>query len=71
MESDSGLLRWLKVPFLYSALQAVTVAPRRANDITLDINPDCVAYAQRTYGARGTFVWANCNRFAGICDSHE
>jgi SAM-dependent methyltransferase len=89
MESDSGLLRWLKVPFLYNAFQAAvgaTALRRRliqnhvrakAGDklidigcgsapvlqwlpdveyIGLDINPDCIALARRTYGNRGTFV---------------
>lgn len=89
MESDSGLLRWLKVPFVYNAFQAAvgaTAARRRliqnhvrtkAGDkiidigcgsapvlqwlpdveyIGLDINPDYIAHARRTYGTRGTFV---------------
>jgi SAM-dependent methyltransferase len=89
MESDSGLLRWLKVPSLYNAFQAVVggtalrrrlirnhVRPKpgdkvidigcgsapalqwlaRVEYIGLDINPDCIALAQRTYGNRGTFV---------------
>ena len=55
MESDSGLLRWLKVPFLYNGFQAVTVASRRGVHCPR-INPDCLAYAQRTYDTRGTFV---------------
>ena len=89
MESDSGLLRWLKVPFLYNAFQAAVAATalrrrliqnhvwtaaviqssqsgavRRqcylglpdVEYVALNINQDCVAYTQRTYGARGTFV---------------
>jgi hypothetical protein len=89
MESDSGLLRWLKLPFLYNVFQAAvgaTALRRRlvqnhvrakAGDkvidigcdsapilqwlpdveyIGLDINPDCIALAGRTYGTRGTFV---------------
>ena len=31
MESDSGLLRWLKVPFLYNALQAAVAATALAS----------------------------------------
>jgi hypothetical protein len=34
--------------------------------ITLDINPDCIAYAQRTYDTRGLSFCANRNWFAGI-----
>ena len=89
MESDSGLLRWLKVLFLYKAFQAAvgaTVLLRRliqnhvwteaviessksgavrrqryrgrpdVEYMALDINPDCIAHARRTYDTRGTFV---------------
>src|SRR5215211_824419 len=89
MESDSGLLRWLKVPSLYNAFQAVVggntlrrrlirnqvrskpgdkvidigcgSAPAlqwlsRVEYVGLDINSDCIALAQRTYGNRGAFV---------------
>jgi SAM-dependent methyltransferase len=89
MESDSGLLRWLKVPFLYNAFQAAVgatalrrrlieryVRPKSGDKVIdigcgpapalrwlpevkyvgLDINPECIALAQRTYGSRGTFV---------------
>lgn len=89
MQCDSGLLGWLKVPFIYDAFQAAvgaTALRRRliqnhvrpkTNDkvidigcgsapalqwlpeveyIGLDINPDCIALARRTYGSRGTFI---------------
>ena len=89
MESNSGLLRWLKVPFLYNAFQAAVgattlrrrlieryVRPKSGDKVIdigcgpapalhwlpdvkyvgLDINPECIALAQRTYGSRGTFV---------------
>jgi SAM-dependent methyltransferase len=89
MESDSGLLRWLKVPSLYNAFQAAVgatalrrrlieryVRPRPGDKVIdigcgpapalewlrdvdyvgLDINPECIALAHRTYGSRGTFV---------------
>jgi SAM-dependent methyltransferase len=89
MQSDSGLLRWLKVPFLYNVFQAAVGgnalrrrliqnhARARAGDkvidigcgpaqalqslpdveyIGLDINPDYIAFARRTYGDKGTFV---------------
>jgi SAM-dependent methyltransferase len=89
MQCDSGLLGWLKVPFLYNAFQAAVgaTALRRklienhvrakpgdkvidigcgsapalqwlpeVEYIGLDINPDCIAFARRTYGSKGTFV---------------
>jgi SAM-dependent methyltransferase len=89
MQSDSGLLRWLKVPLVYNVFGAVVGANAlrrrliqnhvRAQPgdkvidigcgsaqalhflpdveyIGLDINPDCIAFARRTYGSRGTFV---------------
>jgi cyclopropane fatty-acyl-phospholipid synthase-like methyltransferase len=89
MQCDSGLLGWLKVPFVYNAFQAAvgaTALRRRLIEnrvrakpgdkvidigcgsaptlqwlpaveyIGLDINPDCIALAQRTYGSRGTFI---------------
>ena len=89
MQCDSGLLHWLKVPFLYNAFQAAvgaTALRRRliqnhvraksgdkvidigcgsalalqwlpeAQYIGLDINPDYIAFARRTYGSKGTFV---------------
>jgi SAM-dependent methyltransferase len=89
MQSDSGLLRWLNVPFMYNTFSAAVGANAlrrkliqnhvRAKPgdkvidigcgsalalqwlpevqyIGLDINPDCVAFARRTYGAKGTFV---------------
>jgi SAM-dependent methyltransferase len=98
MESDSGLLRWLKVPSLYNAFQAVVGGPAlrrrlfrnhvrskpgdkvidigcgsapalqwlaRVEYIGLDINPDCIALAQRTYGNRGAFVVGDPQSFRG------
>ncbi len=92
MQCDSGLLGWLKVPFLYNAFQAAvgaTALRRRLIEnhvrakpgdkvidigcgsaptlqslpdveyVGLDINPDCIALAQRTYGNRGTFIVGN------------
>src|SRR2546421_12134127 len=89
MQSDSGLLRWLNVPFVYNAFSAAVGANalrRRLIEnhvrakpgdkvidigcgsalalqwlpevqyMGLDINPDCVAFARRTYGAKGTFI---------------
>lgn len=89
MQCDSGLLGWLKVPFLYNAFQAAvgaTALRRRLIEnhvrakpgdkvidigcgsapalqwlpevqyIGLDINPDYIAFAGRTYGTKGTFV---------------
>jgi ubiquinone/menaquinone biosynthesis C-methylase UbiE len=31
--------------------------------IGLDINPDCIAFARRTYGGKGTFGSVTCGRF--------
>ncbi|MGE5212199.1 MAG: class I SAM-dependent methyltransferase [Nitrospirota bacterium] len=89
MQCDSGLLGWLRVPFLYNAFQAAvgaTALRRKVLEkhvrakpgdkvidigcgsaptlqwlpeveyIGFDINPDCIALAQRTYGSRGTFI---------------
>ena len=89
MQCDSGLLGWLKVPFLYNAFQAAVgatalrrklienhVRPKPGDKIIdvgcgsapvlqslpavdyigLDINPDYIAHARRTYGSRGTFI---------------
>jgi ubiquinone/menaquinone biosynthesis C-methylase UbiE len=89
MQSDSGLLRWLNVPFVYNAFSAAVGANTlrrkliqnhvraKSGDkvidvgcgsalalqwlpevhyIGLDINPDCIAFAARTYGTKGTFV---------------
>src|SRR6266700_5897352 len=92
MQSDSGLLRWLKMPFLYNLFQGVVGgnALRRSiiqtrvlatpgdkvidigcgtaqalqslpdvEYLGLDINPDYVAFARRTYGDKGIFVVGN------------
>jgi SAM-dependent methyltransferase len=89
MQSDSGLLRWLNIPFVYNAFSAAVganalrrkliqnhVRAKRGDKlidigcgsalalqwlpevqyIGLDINPDCIAFASRTYGTKGTFV---------------
>ena len=88
MQSDSGLLRWLNVPFVYNAFSAAVGANAlrrkliqnhvRAKPgdkvidigcgsaqalhwlpevqyIGLDINPDYIAFARRTYGSQGNF----------------
>jgi cyclopropane fatty-acyl-phospholipid synthase-like methyltransferase len=92
MQCDSGLLGWLKIPFLYNAFQAAvgaTALRRRLAQnhvrakpgdkvidigcgsapilqwlpeveyLGLDINPDYIAVARRTYGRRGTFIVGN------------
>ena len=89
MQSNAGLLRWLKAPFLYNLFQGVVGgnalrrriiqnrARARSGDkvidigcgpaqalqslpdveyLGLDINPDYIAFARRTYGSKGTFV---------------
>jgi SAM-dependent methyltransferase len=89
MESNAGLLRWLKVPFLYNLFQGVVGgnalrrriiqnhARARPGDkvidigcgpaqalqslpdveyFGLDIDPDYIAFARRTYGDKGNFV---------------
>ena len=98
MQSDSGLLRWLKGFFLYNVFQeavgAKSVRRRiiqnhvRAQPgdkvidvgcgsaqalhflpdveyIGLDINPDCIAFARRTYGSNGTFVVGDTQSLRG------
>ena len=98
MQCDSGLLGWLKVPFLYNAFQAAvgaTTLRRRLIEnhvrakpgdkvidigcgsapalqwlpeveyIGLDINPDCIALARRTYASRGTFIVGNPQSVGG------
>src|SRR5438093_9359769 len=92
MQSHSGLLRWLKVPFLYNVFQAavggnalrrrliqnhararpgdkvidIGCGPAQALQslpdveyLGLDIDPDYIAFARRTYGDKGTFVIAD------------
>jgi SAM-dependent methyltransferase len=98
MQSDSGLLRWLKVPCLYNVFQAVvggTALRRRiiqshirakpgdkvidigcgparvlqslpaVKYFGLDINPDYIAFARRTYGDKGTFVVGDTRSLRG------
>jgi SAM-dependent methyltransferase len=98
MESNSGLLRWLKVPFLYNAFQSAVAGsalrrrffekhvrtkagdkvidigcgPVRALQslpdveyVGFDINPDCIAFAKRTYGNKGTFVIGDTRSLRG------
>ena len=98
MQCDSGLLGWLKVPFLYNAFQAAvgaTTLRRRLIEnhvrakpgdkvidigcgsapalqwlpevdyVGLDINPDCIALARRTYASRGTFIVGNPQSIRG------
>jgi SAM-dependent methyltransferase len=89
MQSNSGLLRWLKAPFVYNLFQGVVggnalrrriirnhvrakagdkvidigCGPAQALQslpdveyLGLDIDPDYIAFAKRTYGDKGTFV---------------
>ena len=98
MQSDSGLLRWLKVPSLYNAFQAavggsalrnrlfekhvrakagdkvidIGCGPAQAlqclpdvDYLGLDINPDYIAFARRTYGGKGTFVVGDTHSLRG------
>jgi SAM-dependent methyltransferase len=98
MQSDSGLLRWLKVPCLYNVFQAVVggkalrrriiqshirakpgdkvidigCGPARVLQslpavkyFGLDINPDYIAFARRTYGDKGTFVVGDTRSLRG------
>ena len=98
MQSDSGLLRWLKVPFVYNAFSAAVGgnALRRrliqnhvrakpgdkvidigcgsalaleslpeVEYIGLDVNPDCIAFARRTYGTKATFVVGDTHSLRG------
>ena len=98
MQSNAGLLRWLKVPFLYNLFQGVVGgnalrrriiqnhARARPGDkvidigcgpaqalqslpdveyLGLDINPDYIAFAMRTYGDKGTFVVGDTRSLRG------
>lgn len=98
MQSDSGLLRWLKVPFLYNLFQGVVggnalrrriiqnYARARPGDkvidigcgsaqalqslpdveyLGLDIDPDYIAFARRTYGDKGTFAIGDTRSLRG------
>ena len=98
MQSNSGLLRWLKIPFLYNAFQGAVggsalrrrlieghVRPKAGDKVIdigcgpaqalrclpdveylgLDINPDYIAFAQRTYGSKGTFVIGDTRSLRG------
>ena len=98
MQSDSGLLRWLKVPWLYNVFQAVVggnalgrrfiqshirakpgdkvidigCGPARVLQslpaveyFGLDIDPDYIAFARRTYGDKGTFVVGDTRSLQG------
>ncbi len=98
MQSDSGLLRWLKVPCLYNVFQAVVGGNALARRIIqshirakpgdkvidigcgsarvlqslpdveylgLDIHPDYIAFARRTYGGKGTFVVGDTRSLRG------
>lgn len=89
MQSNAGLLHWLKVPFVYNLFQGLVggnalrrriiqnhARPRPGDKVIdigcgpaqalqslpdvdylgLDINPDYIAFAKRTYGDKGTFV---------------
>ena len=98
MQSNSGLLRCLKVPFLYDLFQGVVGAnafrrriirnhvrarpgdkvidigcgPARVLQslpdveyLGLDIHPGYIAFARRTYGAKGTFVVGDTRSLRG------
>lgn len=98
MESDSGLLGWLKVPSVYNVFSAAVgadVLRRRliqdhvrakpgdkvvdlgcgsaqvlrylpdVDYIGIDINPDYIAFARRTYGNKGTFLVGDTQSFLG------
>src|SRR5438552_9717340 len=98
MQSNAGLLRWLKAPFLYNLCQGVVggnalrrriiqnCARARSGDkvidigcgpaqalqslpdveyLGLDINPDYIAFARRTYGSKGTFVVGDTRSLRG------
>jgi SAM-dependent methyltransferase len=89
MQSDSGLLRWLKVPRLYNVFQSAVggnalrrriiqshIRAKPGDKVIdigcgtarvlqslpavkyfgLDISPDYIAFARRTYGDKGTFA---------------
>lgn len=98
MQTNAGLLRWLKMPFLYNLFQGVVGgnalrrriiqnhARARPGDkvidigcgpaqalqslpeveyLGLDINPDYIAFARRTYGGKGTFVVGDTRSLQG------
>ena len=98
MQSNTGLLRWLKMPFLYNLFQGVVGgnalrrrliqnhARARPGDkvigigcgpaqalqslpdveyLGLDIDPDYIAFARRTYGGKGTFVVGDTRSLRG------
>lgn len=98
MQSNSGLLRWLKVPLLYNLFQSVVggnalrrsviqnhVRARPGDKVIdigcgpapalqslpnveylgLDIHPDYIAFARRTYGGKGTFVVGDTQSLQG------
>jgi SAM-dependent methyltransferase len=98
MQSDAGLLRWLKMPLLYNLFQGVVGgnalrqriiqnhARARPGDkvidigcgpaqalqslpdveyLGLDINPDYIAFARRTYDNKGTFVVGDTRSLRG------
>lgn len=96
MQSDSGLLGWLKVPSVYNLFSAaiggnvlrrsliqthVRAKPGdklidigcgsaqvlrdlpRVDYIGIDINPEYIAFARRTYGSKGTFLVGDTQSF--------
>ena len=98
MQSDSGLLGWLKVPSVYNIFSAavggnvlrrsliqnhvrakpgdkvidIGCGPARVLQslpavkyFGLDINPDYIAFARRTYGDKGTFVVGDTRSLRG------
>jgi SAM-dependent methyltransferase len=98
MQSDSGLLRWLKIPWVYNVFGAVVggnalrrriiqshirakpgdkvidigCGPARilqslpaVKYFGLDINPDYIAFARRTYGDKAAFVVGDTRSLRG------
>src|SRR5215216_1683297 len=104
MQSASGLLRWLNVPFVYNAFSAAVGANTlrrrlvpnhvrakpgdkvidigcgaaralqwlpQVQYIGLDISPDCIAFARRTYGTKGIFVVGDVRSLRADCQFRD
>ena len=98
MQSDSGLLGWLKVPSIYNVFSAAVggnvlrrsliqnhVRPKLGDKVIdigcgsaevlrylpdvryigIDISPEYIAFARRTYGSKGTFLVGDTQAFRG------
>ena len=98
MQSDSGLLGWLKRPTVYNVFSAAVggnvlrrsliqnhIRARPGDKVIdigcgsaqvlrylphvdylgIDINPDYIAFARRTYGSKGTFLVGDTQAFRG------